>query len=117
MLSDGGFKNYTTVTSANKWMNAINLKSNLPLKFLGLYADFGISGYTSRNFVGDEVDEVSDATYAFGGTLIIVPNMVEVYFPFYTSSDLNQLNYGEKIRFTINLYTIKPFEMVRNLEF
>ena len=44
-------------------------------------------------------------------------SMFEVYFPFYMSSDLNQLNYGEKIRFTLNLYTIKPFEMVRNLDF
>jgi len=117
MISDGGFKNYTTIPSANKWLNAVNIKSNLPISFIGLYADFGISGYTTRNFVGDEVDEVSDATYAFGGTLIIIPNMFEIYFPFYMSSDLNQLNYGEKIRFTLNLYTVKPFEMARNLDF
>ncbi len=117
MLTDGAFKNYTTIPSANKWINAINIKSNLPLKFLGFYADFGISGYTARDFKGNEIDEVSDATFAFGGTLIIVPNMFEVYFPFYMSSDLNQLNYGEKIRFALNLYTIKPFEMVRKLDF
>lgn len=117
IISDGGFKNYTTVTSSNKWMNAINLKTNTPIKFIGLYADFGLSGFTSRNFKGDEVDQVSDATYGFGGTLILVPNICEIYFPFYLSSDLNQLKYAEKIRFTLNLNLIKPFEMVRKFDF
>ena len=117
IISDGGFKNYTTVTSSNKWMNAINLKTNTPIKYIGLYADFGLSGFTSRNFKGDEVDQVSDATFGFGGTLILVPNICEIYFPFYLSSDLNQLKYAEKIRFTLNLNLIKPFEMVRKFDF
>jgi hypothetical protein len=117
MISDGGFKNYTTVPSSSKWLNAINLKSNTPIKFIGLYADFGLTGYTTRNFNGDEVDEVSPATYGFGGTLILIPNMCEIYFPFKLSSDLNQLKYVEKIRFVLNLNLIKPFEMVRKFEF
>jgi len=117
MITDGGFKNYNTTPSSNKWANAINLKSNLPIKFLGLYADVGLTGYTARNFKGDEVDEVSDATYGFGGTLIIVPNIFEIYFPILLSSDLNQLKYAEKIRFSLNLNMVRPFEMVRKLEF
>jgi hypothetical protein len=116
MLTDGGFKNYTTIPSANKWLNAINIKSTLPLRFIGLYADAGLSGYTSRDFKGNEVDEVSDVAYNFGATLIVVPNIFEIYFPIKMSSDLNQLKYSEKIRFSLNLYNIKPFEMVRNLD-
>ena len=117
MISDGGFKNYTTVPSSSKWLNAINLKSNTPIKFIGFYADFGLTGYTTRNFKGDEVDEVSPTTYGFGATLILVPNICEIYFPIKLSSDLNQLKYVEKIRFTLNLNLIKPFEMVRKFEF
>jgi len=116
MITDGGFKNYTTVRSANKWLNAINIKSNLPIRFLGLYADAGLSGYTTRDFKGNEVDEVSDITYNIGATLIVVPNIFEIYFPIQMSSELNQLEYKEKIRFSLNLYTLKPFEMVRNLD-
>lgn len=117
MITDGGFKNYTTVASSNKWLNAINLKSNLPVSFLGLYADVGLSGYTTRNFRGDEVDEVSDIAYAFGATLIVIPDMFEVYFPVKLSSDLNQLKYMEKVRFVLNINLIKPFEMARKFEF
>lgn len=117
IITDGGFKNYTTIPSSNKWLNAINLKSNTPIKFIGLYADFGLTGYTSRNFSGDEVDEVSPATYGFGGTLILVPNMFEIYFPFKLSSNLNQLKYVEKIRVVLNINLIKPFEMIRKFEF
>ncbi|TXB67050.1 M1 family metallopeptidase [Vicingus serpentipes] len=116
MITDGGFKNYTTIPSANKWLNAINIKSTLPLRFIGLYADAGLSGYTARDFKGNEVDEVSNVAYNFGATLIVVPNIFEIYFPIKMSSELNQLKYSEKIRFSLNLYTIKPFEMVRNLD-
>ncbi len=117
MITDGGFKNYTTISSANKWMNAINLKSNLPIKYIGLYADFGLSGYITTNYKGDEIDEVSPIAYGFGATLILIPNMVEIYFPIKLSSDLNQLKYIEKIRFTFNLNLVKPFEMVRKFDF
>lgn len=116
MISDGGFKNYTNVGAANKWMNALNLKSTLPIKFIGLYADAGISASTGRNFRGDEIDDVSDITWGVGASLILVPKVFEVYFPIKLSSELNQLKYQEQIRFMLNLNIIKPFEMVRELD-
>ncbi|MCC7332012.1 MAG: M1 family metallopeptidase [Flavobacteriales bacterium] len=116
MISDGGFKNYTTTSSSNKWLNAINLKTTLPARFIGLYADFGLTGYTTKNYKGDEVDEASDITYGFGTTLILFPDMFEIYFPIKLSSDLNQLKYMETVRFMLNLNLVKPFERIRNLQ-
>jgi hypothetical protein len=115
-VTDGGFKNLTSTHSGNQWLNAINIKSNLFTKHISAYGDLGIVGFLDSNYKGDEIDAVSDATYNIGLSLNIVPNIFEIYFPVYMSSDLNQLNYGEKIRFTLNINTLNPFKMIRNIE-
>lgn len=114
-VTDGGFKNLTTNPASNRWLNAINLKSNLPVNFIALYADAGISGSETIDRNGDLIDVVSDPIYNVGAALILIPKMVEIYFPIYMSSDLNQLNYGEKIRFTLNINTLKPFELIKEV--
>ena len=121
-VTDGGFKNMASAQAngvgvvGNKWLNAINVKSNLFSKYISIYADFGLIGFTDRDFKGNEIDGASDAAYNFGLALNIIPNIFEIYFPIGMSSDFNQLNYGEKIRFTLNINTIKPFKMVRNFD-
>lgn len=121
-VTDGGFKNLAipesegSFVSGNQWINAINLKSNLLSKHLSIYADFGFVGALTRDSQGNEIDNVSDVAYDFGIALNIVPNVFEIYFPIKISSDLNQLNYGEKIRFTLNLNTLNPFKIVRELD-
>ena len=115
-ITDGGFKNLTTTQSGNQWLNAINLKSNLFTKHISAYADFGIVGFLEHDYKGNEVDGVSEATYDFGLSLNIIPNICEIYFPVYLSSDLNQLNYGEKIRFTLNINQLNPFKMIRKFD-
>ena len=115
-VTDGGFKNLTTTPSGNQWLNAVNLKSNLFTKYISVYADFGIVGFLEHDYKGNEVDGVSEATYDFGLSLNIIPNICEIYFPIYLSSDLNQLNYGEKIRFTLNINQLSPFKMLRKFD-
>jgi hypothetical protein len=115
-VTDGGFKNLTTTRSGDQWLYAINMKSNIFTKYISLYGDFGLVGFLDHNANGDEVDGVTDATYNVGVSLNIIPNIFEIYFPVYMSSDLNQLNYGEKIRFTLNINTLNPFKMIRNIE-
>ena len=85
-------------------------------KVISIYGDFGLTGFTDRDFNNNEIDAVSDATYNIGLSLNIVPKIFEIYFPVLMSSDLNQLNYGEKIRFTLNLNTLNPFKFARNFE-
>jgi peptidase M1-like protein len=115
-VTDGGFKNLTTTRSGDQWLNAINVKSNLFTKYISAYADFGLVGFLDKDYNGNEIDVVSDATYDFGLSLNIIPNIFEIYFPVKMSSDLNQLNYGEKVRFTLNINTLNPFKMIRDFE-
>jgi hypothetical protein len=115
-ITDGGFKNLTTTQSGDSWLSAINVKSNLFTRTISIYGDFGLTGFTDRDFNNNEIDAVSDATYNIGLSLNIVPKIFEIYFPVVMSSDLNQLNYGEKIRFTLNLNTLNPFKFARNFE-
>lgn len=110
-VNDGGFKNATGVV-ANRWLTAINLKSNLFFPFLGIYADAGWAGSTLGSGDIRKSGLVTDA----GFSLNIIPKFFEIYFPIHMSSDLNQLTYGEKIRFTLNISNLKPFERIRNFE-
>ncbi|MCO6498994.1 MAG: M1 family metallopeptidase [Vicingus serpentipes] len=116
-VTDGGFKNLATpeadgrFITANNWITALNLKSNVFSKNLSIYADFGLVGEKINN-----ASRTSDLAYDFGIALNIIPNIFEVYFPVKMSSNLNQLNYGEKIRFTLNINTLNPFKMIREFE-
>jgi hypothetical protein len=121
-VTDGGFKNLVipeidgSFISVNRWINAINLESSLLTKHLSVYADFGFAGTLTRDSQGNEIDAVSDVAYDFGIALNVVPNIFEIYFPIKISSDLNQLNYVEKIRFTLNLNILNPFKKARELD-
>lgn len=116
-VTDGGFKNLATPEAdnsfiyANNWLVALNLKSNLFSKGLSIYADFGMVGEKANN-----TNRTSDLAYDFGVALNVIPSIFEIYFPIKMSSDLNQLNYGEKIRFTLNINSLNPFKMIREIE-
>jgi len=121
-VTDGGFKNLSSPqskgrgVSGNSWLNAVNIKSNVLTKTISIYADFGMVGFNDRDNQGNEVDGVSDVAYNTGIALNLVPDIFEIYFPIKMSSEFNQLNYGEKIRFTLNLNTLNPFKKVREFE-
>jgi len=115
-ITDGGFKNQTDITSGDRWLDAINIKSNLFTKYISTYADFGLIGFSARNDKGDEIDKVSAVTYDGGLSLNVVPGIFEIYFPVIMSSDLNQLKYAEKIRFTLNINLLNPFKMIRKFD-
>ncbi len=122
-LTDGGFKNLAYATDSknnvvigNKWLNAINIKSSLFSQHLSAYFDAGIVGSVGKDFNGNEIDLVSDIAYNFGIALNIVPHLFEIYFPIKSSSKFNQLNYAEKIRFTLNINLLNPFKLARNFD-
>jgi len=122
-VTDGGFKNLVLAETdgqfiaANKWLNAVNLKSNFINKYISFYADLGLVGTISRDENNNEIDKVSDLAYDIGVSLNVIPNMFEIYFPFTTSSELNQLSYLETIRFTLNINTLNPLKLVRDFQF
>tara|TARA_Y100000589_G_scaffold332104_1_gene389318 strand:+ start:11002 stop:14034 length:3033 start_codon:yes stop_codon:yes gene_type:complete len=113
-VNDGGFKNPVSVAGGNKWLTALNIESSTPIKLIGLYGDVGLVANEIRNNDGDLVDDVSSPVYDAGVSLNLIPKMFQIYFPVIISSDLNQLSYAEKIRFTLNIGLIKPIELLRN---
>ena len=113
-VNDGGFKNPVSVAGGNKWLTALNIESSTPIKLIGLYGDVGLVANEIRNNDGDLVDDVSSPVYGAGVSLNLIPKMFQIYFPVIISSDLNQLSYAEKIRFTLNIGLIKPIELLRN---
>lgn len=103
---EGAFKIYSPVGQSNKWMLAMNIKVDLPVKnrFLGkfkLYADFGTCGS----------DGLADQSFLYNAGVMfsVVPGVCDVYFPVLWSPDIkdyydaNDLNYGSMIRFTFNI--------------
>lgn len=121
-ILDGGFKNPVLPETedgfllGNRWLSSINAKSNIFSKYLAIYADVGVVGAVTRDSFGNEVDKVSDVAYNFGAALIIVPTFFEIYFPFKSSSDLNQLNYKDRISFVLKLNLLNPTKILRNFD-
>ena len=91
----------------------VNLKSNLLTRYVSLYAAIGWIGLKPNHFTSKSFD----SAYESGISLNIVPKVFEIYFPLKLSSDLNQLTYAEKIRFTLNLNTLNPFQMFEQFGF
>jgi hypothetical protein len=114
--TDGAFKFYSAIGQSSKWITALNLKSSLGnMKIpLSLFADIGTT----------EFDGIlkNKLLYDAGICVSIRKNIFEIYFPLFICKDFesykraNDLQYGETIRFTLNLNLLNPFDLVRNLE-
>lgn len=106
ILNDGGFKQYTLAMPSVNYLASVNLLVAPPFPLpLALYADAGITD--------TQTGMLSDA----GVALNIIPKYCVVYFPFYTSSNLNMLSYAQKIRFVLNINMARPFEMMNQISF
>jgi hypothetical protein len=109
VLNDGGFKNQVTVPSSNEWLAAINLKLPFPGKIpFAFYADLGFTPHSRTLQVY--------VPWNTGVAMVVVPDIFEIYFPVAMSSDLNQLNYMQKVRFILNIHSLNPFNRIRKLE-
>lgn len=124
---EGAFKSFSYY-SANRWMTAFNLKAAFPGRLpLGAYADFGVlNNLTSISTSDGVVTLVSDVrkTEVFydAGAYVSLGGVLEVFFPLAYSKQiadnydaLNMTSYKEKIRFTLNLTRLNPFEGLRNI--
>lgn len=95
IMADGGFKSILKNRYANQWMTAVNASFNV-WNWIELYGDAGLmkSKYNNAEFVYDS-----------GVRLNLVTDYFELYFPVYSSNgfEVNDGNYGEKIRFVVTL--------------
>ncbi len=114
----GGFTTYTPFGRTDEWLLSLNISSSipfipkaLPFKIYANFATFGntqpVPGYSTL------------PNYAWeGGVKFIVANGFEVYLPLITSVDLQDITndmfpkYTERIRFTINLNTFNPSQLI-----
>lgn len=107
--TEGAFKIYTP-TPYNKWLVAVNLKADLPFPLpIRAYADIGT--YEGAFEVYEKENGLLfDAGFSFSP----FRNFFEVYFPVIKSENIkqyievNDLKFGNLIRFTFNLSALNP---------
>ena len=109
-LSDGAFKVPTFIGQTRDWISTINLSASLPgIKFIGAFADLGTfkdAGISPAN---------EDAILYDAGLWFSLGELVVVYFPIFKSNsiekslDLNDINFGEQIRF---VFDVKDFRLI-----
>lgn len=104
---EGAFKTYSPIGQSNKWLLAMNMKVDLPVKnrFLSkfkLYADIGTCG----------TDGLADQKFLYNSGVMFSlfgAGVCDIYIPILFSPDIkdyydaNGLNYSSMIRFTFNI--------------
>lgn len=95
IISEGGFKSKFDTKYANQWISTLNASFNV-WNWIEVYGDVGVykNKYIRSKFIYDS-----------GIRLNLVPDYFELYFPVQSSNglEINQDNYGQKIRFTVTL--------------
>lgn len=95
VYAEGGFKSIFETRYANQYMFTTNVAFNV-WNWVQLYGDIGTfkNNYSKAQYV-----------YDTGIHFNLVPDYFELFFPVYSSNgfEMNQPNYGQKIRFVITL--------------
>ena len=120
--NNGGFGVYTSLGRTESWMTALNFTSDVPglSKYLPirLYANMA---YTDEHLLGLESRALPGLYYDLGAKFSIVKNVFEFYFPIYASESIrtnsNDMygNYWQKIRFTLYLNKVNPFDLIKDI--
>ncbi|MFA6923947.1 MAG: M1 family metallopeptidase [Bacteroidales bacterium] len=118
--TDGAFKINTPIGQTNDWLASLNVKTSIPgILPLKLYADIGTYSHAGKLF-----PDSKKIIYNGGIDLTVIPNICEVYFPVFWSSDIenqmkaiNSVKYSEKIRFTLYLNSMNFFDSLKNIKF
>ncbi len=110
--TDGAFKVFTNRGQTTNYLTTLNLKSSLPGKIpVKLYADLGY--YKNAETDNDKLN------YNAGAVVSVANNFLEVYLPFIISKqikktlELNNVNFGERFRFTLNIKLLNPVKLIR----
>jgi len=95
VYAEGGFKSKLDTRYANEWLTTFNASFNI-WNWIQVYGDAGLlkNNFAPTKFVYDS-----------GFHLNLVPDYFELFLPVYSSNgyELNNNNYGEKIRFVVTL--------------
>jgi len=112
--TDGDFKVLTFRGQTSDYLTTLNLNTTIPGKIpIRLYGDFG--HYSNGENDADPVN------YSLGASLVLIQDMFEIYFPLKNSNklrqtlELNNVSFGEQIRFVLNIRLINPITQLRTL--
>ncbi|MCE3227942.1 MAG: hypothetical protein K0S32_2493 [Bacteroidetes bacterium] len=110
---DGAMKVWTPLGQTTEWIAAVNIKSPklfiLPVK---VFADIGTTD--GRAMLNDKY------LWCAGLNITLWKDIIEVYVPLAYSSDiqntldLNQVDFWQRIRFTLNLHKFAPKDYLKN---
>ena len=117
IANEGGFATYSPFGRTNNWLTSLSVTADIPglkkipLAIYGNIATFGnaqnVSGYSNS------------ADYEWEtGVKFAIPNLVEIFLPVLMSSDLQKFSdaathrYTDRIRFSININTLNPRNLV-----
>ncbi|MFD0760980.1 aminopeptidase [Lutibacter aestuarii] len=105
IINEGGFKSKLPVAYANQWLSTINTSVGL-WRWLEVYNDIG--------FVKNKGKSAYFA-YENGIRLNFVPDILEVYFPFYSNLgwEITDPSYSSKIRFVLVIKPKKIYNFIR----
>ena len=114
--TDGAFKILTGIGQTNKWIVALNLKTSIPGKLpIRLFADLGTYSGAGKAFSGSQ-----KFVYDAGFDISLIRDYLEIFLPVFVSSDIkteqnfNGKKFIEKIRFTLYLDKVNPFEIAKS---
>lgn len=101
--ADGAFRTPIDRAASSSWLTSFNVTFNSPLKYISVFADFGLLG------MGNSVTNA----YGSGLQLNLIKDIFEIYFPIHhASGDWLQfsqpsfVNYGQQIRFKLDIQRI-----------
>lgn len=118
-LEDGGFKAYTATGQSDQWLTSLNVTVPIPVKskFLDpikFYGDFGLYNTTGLGAAAFMCDA--------GVQITLAKNLCDIYIPLVYSNDIkeyystNDVTFPERIRFTLNLARMNPFNLLNTIE-
>lgn len=113
-VTDGGFKVLSFRGQTNDYLATLNLSSNLPgnLPFR-VFLDIG--HYNNEELDADPIN------YSGGVSFHLIDGIFEIYAPCFNSKaikntlQINDVGFGEQIRFVLNIPLINPLTILRNL--
>lgn len=119
---EGGFRSITSTGQTNDWLFALNVNSSIPWPVpIRPFGSLGVFPTTTFDNEGNEVEEV-DVAYELGGSVVLVEDVLEVNFPFWTSEQISDNHdargrdkYYEKISFLLNLRVLELVDRIDGL--
>jgi hypothetical protein len=118
---EGGFASNYTYGLSESFLVSTNLSSSLPIrKYVPLQIYFNAALVGPLSNFGEEYNKTR-FLYEGGLKFNIYKNTIEVYFPIFTSPEINNYlndntsNYFQRVRFMLDLNKLNVFELARNI--